>query len=242
MTNGDAGRGTTQPSSFHLQLWRAPGGDRKDSTGPRWDPPSLLPASCSSQDSEHDGITTKQWCCNNKTTLQSPSQVPPGVGHPWPAIPLCYRHCSGLGTGYQESKLHFPCFWNWKSPVSFEHPKLVYRGTGSDRCHSANVNWRKFYRIASTLDLLVNLTVKYYFISLHTFKLFITYGNAGGLPAWAPGTPEMHGAELLPRQDTQPNPFHFLPLHWNSLLQSSLVTLLPPAAINHSASFLWNQR
>ncbi|RLV89775.1 hypothetical protein DV515_00014710 [Chloebia gouldiae] len=38
--------------------------DREGSTGPWWESTSLPPDSCSSQDSEHNGITTKQWCCN----------------------------------------------------------------------------------------------------------------------------------------------------------------------------------
>lgn len=82
-----------------------------------------------------------------------------------------------------------------------------------------------------TFDLLVNSIVKYYFISLHTLKLFITYGSAGGLPPWAPETPEMYGAELLPRQDTSPalsifNPYTGIPF----------MTL---AATNHSSNWKW---
>lgn len=88
--------------------------DRKGSTGPWWESPSLPPDSCSSQDSEHNGITTKQWCCNSKTMLQTPSQLPPAMARCWSPLAchpsVCYRHCSGLGTGYQESRLHSPCF------------------------------------------------------------------------------------------------------------------------------------
>lgn len=74
---------------------------RKGSTGPRWDSPSLPPDSCSSQDSEHDRITTKQRCCNKKTTLQIPSQVPPAMARCWSPLAchpsVCPRHSWGSG-------------------------------------------------------------------------------------------------------------------------------------------------
>lgn len=52
---------------------------------------------------------------NGVATIRQCSKPHPRCHLQWRgamACPLsvCYRHCSGLGTRYQESRLHFPCF------------------------------------------------------------------------------------------------------------------------------------
>lgn len=132
MSSGDAGSGTAQPSSFHLSSQEHQEGDRKGSTGPWWDPPSLPQTAAppkilnTTESQQSNGVATIRQCSKPTPGATCHGEVLVTCGLPSLCVSQTLLWVRNWVPGIQSA---FSMSLELEKPCKFA-PQAGFRGTG----------------------------------------------------------------------------------------------------------------